>query len=228
MKRSVNFVAAVMLILLITPAVHAQSTQVMQGTQIRLVLLNGMSTSVARDGDPFTAQVAEPVFLGNQLILPAGTKVHGVVGSIVRPKHFALFRGQASMSLQFKSLEIESRIIPAQMSILQIYNATADGNKQRKDLHTVEGAVVEEKRDIKGVVTAVAMGGGGGTVVGAIFSNAIRGLAIGLIGGTAYVVQKKGKEVELPAQTGILVRLDGTVSVPVVTAQAGAYTNGDR
>ena len=114
------------------------------------------------------------------------------------------------------------------MSILQIYNGSADGNKQRKDLKTVEGAVVEEKRDIKGVVTDVAMGGGGGTLVGAIFSNAIRGLTIGLIGGTAYVVQKKGKEVELPAQTGILVRLDGTVSVPVVTAQAGAYTSGDR
>ncbi|MGH9704469.1 MAG: hypothetical protein ACRD4K_13925, partial [Candidatus Acidiferrales bacterium] len=228
MKRSASFVAAMILIFLVVPAVHAQSTQVMQGTQVRLLLLNGLSTSVARDGDPFTAQVAEPVFLGNQLILPAGTKVHGVVGSIVRPRHFALFRGEASMSLQFKSLEIESRIIPAPMSILQVYSGSADGNKQRKDLKTVEGAVVEQKRDIKGAVTDVAMGGGGGTVVGAIFSNAIRGLAIGLIGGTAYVVQKKGKEVELPAQTGILVRLDATVSVPLVTASAGSYTSGDR
>lgn len=228
MKRLTTLGAAMVIALLLTPAVYAQSNQLLQGTQVRLVLLNGLSTSVARDGDPFIAQVAEPVFLGNQLILAAGTKVHGVVGSIVRPKHFAMFRGQASMSLQFRSIEIDSRIIPAQMSILQVYNVTADGSKQRRDLNTVEGAVVEEKRDIKGTLTDVAIGGGGGTVVGAIFSHAIRGLTIGLIGGTAYVVQKKGKDVELPAQTGIRVRLDSTVSVPVVTAQAGPYIPSDR
>ena len=137
MKRLTTLGAALVIALLLTPAVYAQSNQLLQGTQVRLVLLNGLSTSVARDGDPFIAQVAEPVFLGNQLILAAGTKVHGVVGSIVRPKRFAMFRGQASMSLQFRSIEIDSRIIPAQMSILQLYNVTADGSKQRKDLNTV-------------------------------------------------------------------------------------------
>jgi hypothetical protein len=84
MKRSIVFSAVVCIALLLTPAVNAQTTQLMQGTQIRLVLLNGLSTSVAHDGDPFLAQVAEPVFLGGQLILPAGAKVHGVVGSVVR------------------------------------------------------------------------------------------------------------------------------------------------
>ena len=41
--------------------------------------------SVAHDGDPFTATVAEPVFSGNQLILPAGTKVHGTVTALHVP-----------------------------------------------------------------------------------------------------------------------------------------------
>jgi len=227
MKRFITLGAVVALALLLVPAVHAQnsqSNQLMQGTQVRLILLNGLSTSVARDGDPFTAVVAEPVFLGGQLILPAGAKVHGVVGSIVHARHFAIFRGQAAMNLQFRSLEIEGREIPAQMSILQLFNGSVDGGRTRKDLKTEEGVVVEAKRDVKGYVTDVAIGTSGGTVVGAIFSHVMRGFAFGLIGGTAYVIQKKGKEVELPAQTGILVRLDNSVALPSGTARVGAYS----
>ena len=48
---------------------------------------------------------------------------------------------------------------------------------------------------------------------------------LGLIGGTAYVVQKKGKDVELPAQTQFLVRMDGNVSLPMVTPN-GTAANG--
>jgi hypothetical protein len=228
MKHLVTLVAVVCAILLLTPAVQAQTNQLMQGTQVRLVLLNGLSTSVARDGDPFLAQVAEPVYLGGQLILPAGAKVHGVVGSIVRAKRFSIFRGQAAMNLQFRSIEVDSRLIPAQMSILQLYRSTSDGNKERGDLRTEEGAVVEAKRDIKGDIADVGIGTAGGSVVGAVFSHVVRGLVIGMVGGTAYIVEKKGKDVELPAQTGILVRLDSTVSVPTVTARSGPYAPSEK
>ncbi len=228
MKRLIVFSAVVCVLLLLTPAVNAQSNQLMQGTQLRLVLLNGLSTSVARDGDPFLAQVAEPVFLGGQLILPAGAKVHGVVGSIVRPKRFSIFRGQAAMNLTFRSIEVDGRQIPAQMSILQLYRSTEDGNKTRKDLKTEEGVVVEAKRDLKGDAEAIGIGTAGGSVVGAIFSHVVRGLAIGLIGGTVYVIEKKGKDVELPAQTGILVRMDTSVALPAVTARTSAYNSGAR
>jgi len=54
--------------------------------------------------------------------------------------------------------------------------------------------------------------------VGAVFSHVVRGLTIGLVGSTAYIMAKKGKEVELPAQTVLLVRLDSNVSVPTASA----------
>ena len=227
MKRLITFSAVVCICLLLTPAVNAQSNQLLQGTQVRLVLLNGLSTSVARDGDPFIAQVAEPIYLGGQLILPAGAKVHGVVGSIVRPKRFSIFRGQAAMNLTFRSIEVDGREIPAQMSILQLYRNTEEGNKPRKDLKTEEGAVVEAKRDIASDAAAIGIGTAGGSVVGAIFSHVVRGLVIGVVGGTAYVIEKKGKDVELPAQTGILVRMDSSVALPV-TARTSAYNSGTR
>jgi hypothetical protein len=231
MKGVVSF--GVALCLLIAPVLPAQSpsqsNQLLQGTQIRLVLLNGLSTSVARTGDPFTATVAEPVYMGTQLILPAGAKVTGQVGTIIRPRRFSIFRGQAAMNLTFKSIEVDHREIPAQMSILAILDSSAiAAGKQRKDIKVDEGQYVEAKQDIKKEVMTVGLGSAGGTVVGAVFSHVMRGFAIGLVGSTAYVLTKKGKEVELPAQTALLVRLDTTVTLPVSTAANTTETSGSR
>jgi hypothetical protein len=228
MKRIVCFGAVACLLMLAAPAAHSQSNQLMQGTQLRLVLLNGLSTSVTRDGDPFTAVVSEPVFLGGQLTLPAGARVHGVVGKVVSSKRFNLIRGQAAMVLRFQSIEVEGREVPAQMSILVIQQGSAEGSRKRKDLKTEEGALVEAKPDIKGDLELVGLSTGGGSVVGAVFSHVVRGLALGLAGGTAYVLIRKGKDVELPAQTMFLVRLDNTVALPAITTKAGPYNSGER
>lgn len=223
MRKFVVLAATVCLALVLVPAVEAQSgNQILQGTQVRLVLLNGLSTSVAREGDPFIAVVAEPVYVGGQLVLPAGARVHGQVGNILRPRRFSMFRGQAAMNLYFRSIEMDRREIPAPMSILQIYDGDA-GARRRKDVKVEEGVMVESKRDIKEDITTVGLGAGGGTAVGAIFSHVVRGLTIGLVGSTAYIVVKRGKEVELPAQTGFLVRLDTTVNLPGSTAYSSPY-----
>jgi hypothetical protein len=222
----ISAAASFALVLLLTPAVYAQSNQIVPGTQVRLTLANGISTSVAHDGDPFTAVVAEPVFLGNQLILPAGAKVHGTITSVTRPKLFSMFRGGASMNLSFTSIEVESRLFPARMSILTIYSGGMDATKSRKDLKTVEGEVIQENRGVKNDVIDVAIGTAGGSTVGLIFSHVLRGTVFGLVGGSAYVVAKKGKDVELPAQTGMLVRMDSTVAVPELLLHNAAFRSG--
>jgi hypothetical protein len=220
------FGAAPLLILAGASGLHAQANQsVVPGTQVRVTLANGLSTSVAHEGDPFTAVVSEPVFLGNQIILPAGAKVHGTISSVQRPKWISMFRGGASMNLVFNSVEVESRIFPARMSILSIYDATTDTGKQRKDISTVEGVVVEERHDVKTDVEDIAIGTAGGSVAGVVFSRVLRGTLIGLVGGSAYVVAKKGKDVELPAQTRMLVRVDSNVSLPASLLHNASYTN---
>jgi hypothetical protein len=226
MRKSVFLAAAMCLLLAVSASAQTQTNvQLMQGTQVRLVLLNGLSTSVARDGDPFTAVVSEPVYLGNQLILPAGALVHGVVASVEKPKRFSLFRGPAGMQLVFRSIEIDHREIPIQMSILSIHETSAQfGGKSRKDLRVEEGALVEAKYDVKRDLTTVGLSTGGGTIVGAVFSHAIRGLTIGLVGGTGYVMARKGKHVELPARTGFLVRTDNTVTLPTIATTPAPYT----
>jgi hypothetical protein len=225
MKRSATVFALILFVSLLLPAstVHAQSNQIVPGTQVRVTLVNGLSSSVARNGDPFTAIVAEPVFSGSQLLLPAGAKVHGTITAVTRPKWFSMFRGGASMNLEFNSIEVQSRIFPVRMSILSLYSGQTDAAR-RKDVKTIEGEVVEENRNIKGDVTTLAIGTAGGSAVGLLFSNVLRGTWIGLAGSGAYIAAKKGKDVELPAQSGILVRMDSAVALPDSLLHNASYT----
>jgi hypothetical protein len=206
----------------LTPPIYAEPHQVMQGTQIHLTLLNGVSTAVAHEGDPIVAVVGEPVFLGNQLLIPAGTRINGVIGTIQKAKNFSLFRGQAYMNISFKTMEVDSRLIPVQLSIIGLAQPRmGDETKKRKDIKITEGEVLQEKHDYKGDAIGMAIGGGGGSLVGLIFSNALRGFGLGMAGGAIYVVSRKGKELEMPAQTGMLVRLDNPVTMPNIAASSG-------
>jgi hypothetical protein len=225
MKTFLFLLLVVVLLCAVAPASYAEPHQLLQGMQVHLTLLNTISTGASRDGDPFVAVVAEPVYLGNQLLVPAGTRVNGVIGIVEKARHFSVFRGQAYMNLTFRSIEIDSRLIPVQMSIIAIEqpHGQAEG-KRRRDVKVEEGQVVQEKHDIKGDLVGGAIGTGGGTLIGAVFSHAIAGLGIGLAGSAAYIVERKGKEVELPAQTGMLVRMDNTITVPATGVGNSAYT----
>lgn len=229
MKVVVSFLLVFALVCSAAPPASAEPRQVIQGTQIRLTLLTGISSAVAREGDPFIAVVSEPVFLGNQLLIPAGTRVNGIIGTIQPAKRFSLFRGQAYMNLTFKSLEADSRLIPVQMSILGLEQPGHRGDERsRKDVRITEGEIVEQKHDYKGDAIGMAVGGGGGSLVGVVFSNVARGFGIGLAGGAIYVVARKGKDVEMPAQTGIMVRMDNTVTLPGVLASNASYSSSAR
>ena len=229
MKRFISVCALLSFLLWLTPAVQAQQTNAVQpGTQIRLTMATGLSSSVAHDGDPFTAVVAEPVFVGNQLLLPAGAKVHGTVMGVTRPKFFGVFRGGTSLNLVFNSIEVESRIFPVQMSIISLYTGGPEAQKSRKDVKTTEGVVLEEKRDIKGDLLTGGMGTGAGALVGVLFSNVARGTVIGIVGTSIYIAAKKGKDLDLPAQTGMLVRMDSTVALPANLLHNAAYTSSGK
>jgi len=219
MKAALSIVLAASLSLAAAPASLAQRHQVLQGTQMHLTLLSSINTATARDGDPFVATVTEPVYLGAQMLIPAGARIHGVIGTVNKARRFSLFRGQAYFNLTFRTLEIDSRLVPVQMSLLALEQPRGQSNgKKRKDVRIEEGQVVEARHDVKGDIKAGAIGTGGGTLIGLVFSHAMRGFGIGMAGSAVYIVARKGKEVELPAQTGMLVRMDNTVSVPSIVA----------
>jgi hypothetical protein len=229
MKTALSFLLAAALVCAAAPSSYAEPRQLMQGTQVHLTLLSSINSSVSKEGDPFVAVVAEPVYLGSQLLLPAGTRINGLIGTIEKARHFSIIRGQAYMNLTFRSIEVDSRLIPIQMSIIAIEqpHTQAEG-KRRKDVKIEEGQVIQEKHDIKGDVLGGAIGTGGGTLVGAVFSHVVRGFGFGLAGSAAYIVARKGKDVELPAQTGMLVRMDNTITVPLTSASNALLTGSSR
>ena len=227
MKNSVRWLWSVSLVITLLSLAAANSVaeprQILQGTQIHLKLLNDISTSDSRNGDAFIAVVTEPVMLGNQILLPPGTKIRGIVTSISRAKRFALFRGEAYLNLTFRSVEVDSRLIPVQMSILDVRKPSTEGEGgRRKDIDVTEGQLLQQKHDIKGDVIAGTIGTGGATLIGKIASHAAAGFGIGLAGSAIYVAQKRGHEVTLPADTGFVVRMDSTVTVPGTVADAAA------
>jgi hypothetical protein len=224
MKTLLSILVAMVLVCSAASTANAEPHQVIQGTQVRLTLLNSIGTGLSKDGDPFVAVVAEPVFIGNTLLIPAGTRVNGVIGNVEKARRFSMFRGEAYMNLTFRSIEIDSRLIPIQMSIIALEQPRNQGeSKKRKDVKVEEGQVVEQKHDVKGDILAGTIGTGGGTLVGAVFSQAMRGFGIGLAGSAVYVMARRGKEVELPAQTGMLVRMDNTITVPNVGVNNASY-----
>jgi len=229
MKIALSFLLVSALVFTVAPSSYAEPRQVMQGTQVHLTLLSGISSAVAKDGDPFVAVVAEPVYLGSQLLLPVGTRVNGIIGTVEKARHFSVFRGQAYMNLTFRSIEVDSRLIPVQMSIITIEqpHGQADG-KRRKDVKIEEGQVVQEKHDIKGDIVGATIGTGGGTLVGAVFSHVARGFGFGLAGSAAYIIARKGKDLDLPAQTGMLIRMDNTITVPVSSASNASLVGSSR
>lgn len=223
MKAAVSVVLVFAMVFSAVLPTFAEPRQIIQGTEVHLTLLTPISSSVSREGDPFIAVLAQPVSLDSRILLPAGTRVHGVIGTIQKAKSFSVFRGQAYMNLAFKSIEMDSRLIPVQMSLVAIGQPRVDNYSQpRRDVKVIEGEVVQQKHDYGGDAIGMVVGGGGGTLMGVLFSNITRGLGIGLAAGAVYVVARKGKEVDLPAQTGLLARLDSTVTVPYFAASNNA------
>jgi len=62
-KGFVSIGVAVFLLLIAAFPAQSHSNQLLLGTQLHLVLLNGLTTPVARAADPSAALVTEPVYL---------------------------------------------------------------------------------------------------------------------------------------------------------------------
>jgi len=227
MKHLARAISVIAVLSLSASFAFAEPRQLLQGTQIHLRLLTDISTATSRNGDPFLAITTEQVSLGDQVVLPTGTRIRGVVTSISRAQHFSLFRGEAYLNIAFRSIEVDSRLIPVQMSVLAIEKPSKDGEaRRRKDVDVTEGQVLQEKHDVKGAVLAGTVGTGGGTLIGKLASHAAAGFGIGLAASAIYVTARKGREMTLPADTGMLVRMDNTISLPSFTAAAASTNAG--
>ena len=209
------------------PEPRPEPLKVAPGTEVRLHIVGTIGTAASRDGDAFVAVLSEPVFVGNTLLIPAGTRVHGTIGMVAPARRFSVFRGQAYLDLNFRSLEIDGRLIPVHMSILEILRQGTDREAPRRhDVKIDEGQIIEQRHDYRGDVLGGSISSSGGALIGLIAGNVARGFGFGLIGSAAYIVARKGKEVNLPDGTGMLVSIDDAVTLPATVPPAPAPPAG--
>ncbi len=191
----------------------AAGREIAAGTEIRAMLDTPLSTKTSKVGDTFTATVTEPVHSSDgQVAVPAGAKIQGEVTEADPGKAIAALRGKGKLNMHFRDIQLpDGNTIPLSATLISV-NST----KGKKSSTNSEGEVQSGNT---GTHTAkdVGIGAGIGTVAGLIFGGALKGLAIGAIAGGGYVLATNGKEVELPAQTGLRLRVDHNLALSSTT-----------
>ncbi|HLK33841.1 MAG TPA: fibronectin type III domain-containing protein [Terriglobales bacterium] len=188
------------------------------GTELDATLQDELSSKTAKTGDTFTAALAQPVRAANgEIALPAGTVINGEVTESEQGKTLPMVRGKGRLSFRFRDITLPNhRSFPIEATLLSVHDKKAND----------EGEVTSSTGG-KTVAKDVGIGAGLGTVAGLIFGSALKGLAIGAIAGGGYVLATQGKDVDIPAQSGMKLRLDQSLSIPpaaVTSAPAGAAT----
>ncbi|HKV92154.1 MAG TPA: hypothetical protein VJW20_06380 [Candidatus Angelobacter sp.] len=184
--------------------------QIAAGTEIRAMLDTPLSTRTSRPGDRFTATIAEPA-LGNngQVVIPIGARIEGEVAEAEDDKTLAALKDKNALSVRFRDLVLpDGQTLPLTATLISVNDTTGKSAKKADEENRSEA----RNRN-------VAKGIGAGDRPGTVFGNPLKGLATGRLAGGGYVLSTKNKEVNLPAQTGMVIRLDQPVTATATPPQ---------
>jgi hypothetical protein len=212
------------LALLGVEALHARNFFMQEGTEIALRLRTSVDAESSREGDRVICTVEEPVILDQVEVIPVGARVHGRIASL--KKAGRLGRG-GELVLSFDALEIPGTgRLPIAGSVVDLYDPD-DPEARKQAAHLDLGQEGEIRGDGPGAlkrIVPIAGAGGGGAALGGV-----KGAAIGVIAGTAFsYIFWKGKEVDLPAGTGIVIEIDRSLAFSVPEMPTAVSGDGPR
>jgi len=165
------------------------------GTLLPVVLDTAVGSDTSRAEEPVTAHLARPVTFHGETVLPAGSRVSGVVTDA---KASGRVKGRAHVAVRFDSL-------------------SPSGVDERYEIQTASiGRTAEntKKKDALEIGAPAA----GGAIIGALVGGkkgALIGTAVGGGAGTGVVLATKGKEVHLPKGSALTLKLASPVTVKV-------------
>jgi hypothetical protein len=236
MKRStMNVVVAGMISLgLALPAVaqtynghqlQGHVTYVPSGSALDAVLTSPIDTSVAKPGDIFNAKLYAPLYVGNELVLPANTQLEGQITASERS-------GRAGVNGTL-NMRLTAAITPD--GARYPLSATISASDKQT------GIVEDKQGNIKGRSTKATIGSGvartaawtaGGTllgicfapiVAGAVGAGAVAGVATGGAVGLGSNLWRKGKNVQMASGTRVNFALDQPMSLSPGLASNGQF-----
>jgi hypothetical protein len=107
------------------------------GSVLHCRLTQTITTQLNVQGDPFTANVSEPVLIDGHSVIPVGAKIEGRIAQVQRPGHF---RGVGEMRLAAeKAVMPDGTTFPISAILSTVYGA--EGATVRGD----EGGVREDR-----------------------------------------------------------------------------------
>jgi len=211
MKRAFGLGIAVALFVLGLQAQDQppQNYVVPSGTRIPLVLVNGISTKNAREGDRVYLQTAFPIAVGNRIIIPQGSYVTGTVTQVKRPGRV---KGRGELYVRFDTLMLPNGV----QRDFRARVSGVDGDVDAK-MKEGEGKIEGEPSKGKDVGTVVETGATGATIGG--IAGAGKGAGIGAgIGGAAglgAVLLTRGPDLKLPRGTSVEMQIDRPITFAV-------------
>jgi hypothetical protein len=155
----------------IVEVVPSPSNQLAEGTDIRVRLLQNLSTSATRDGATFRGQVAADVYKEGRVVIPVGSELRGRVVSVTQ--------GHRLGSPATMRLRPEAVVLPdgtAYHLYAQAVRTDAPGTRTDD-----EGGIQPSSRVTKNLVE-VGAGTGGGAATGAVLGGPAGAAAGALVG----------------------------------------------
>jgi hypothetical protein len=160
------------------------------GQEIDVRLQAALSSDNAQVEDRFEATTAVDLYRGNEVLIPAGSMLRGVVSSVNRASRTDR---KGSLTVAFDQITVNGRSYPMRGTVTQAL----------------------ESEGIRGEAGRIGAGAGVGAIIGGIMGG-VKGALLGvLIGGGGTIAATEGKDVTLPAGTLLRVRLDTPPDVPL-------------
>lgn len=183
--------------------------EVPANTEMRAALDTPLSSKVSKPGDRFTATITDPVRGSNgAVIIPPGARVEGEVADLEQSKAVSALRDKPQLSLRFRDIVLPNgQTLPLSATLVSV-NSTKGRNTEKAD----EESHVQAGTQGKDVAQNVGTGNGMAASGPLNFGAPLKGLAVGTLAGGGYILPTKGKQVSLPAQTGMVIKLDQPIS----------------
>jgi TolA-binding protein len=154
-----------------------------EGQEIDVRLETQLSSDNAQPEDRFRATTVADLYRGNDVLIPAGSVMRGVVSSVNRASRTDR---KGTLTVAFDQITINGRTYPMRGTVTQAL----------------------ESEGIRGEAGRIGAGAGVGAIIGGIIGG-VKGALLGvLIGGGGTIAATEGKDVTLPAGTILRVQLD--------------------
>jgi hypothetical protein len=154
-----------------------------EGQQLDARLEKELTSDTAQVEDRFQATTMADLYEGNNVLIPAGSVLRGVVSAVNRASRTDR---KGSLTVAFDQITVRGRTYPMRGTVT----------------HALES------EGIRGEAGRIGAGAGVGAIIGGIIGG-VKGALLGvLIGGGGTIAATEGKDVTLPAGTILRVRLD--------------------